>query len=220
MRLGTLLAWLPAGLMSLGALFTLGIQTQRAMPLAAPLATAVPREIAGYVGHDVEISAEEQRVAGMTDYVMRVYEPADADSASTAAAAPFSVYVGYYDQQSQGKTIHSPKNCLPGAGWEALASRTAVISTPDGPVTVNRYLLQKGKQQALVLYWYQGRGRVQADEYRVKWELLRDSALRGRSDEALVRIVVPIVEDEEAAFREAVPAAQMLIGTLSAALPS
>ena len=59
-------------------------------------------------------------------------------------------------------------------------------------VRVNQYLLQRGEDQALVLYWYQGRGRVEANEYRVKWDLLRDAALHRRSDEALVRIIVPI----------------------------
>jgi EpsI family protein len=100
------------------------------------------------------------------------------------------VYVGYYDQQTQGKTIHSPKNCLPGSGWEALNQSTSTLQTSAGTETVNRYLLQNKQQRALVFYWYQGRGRVAANEYRVKWELLRDSALRGRSEEALVRIVV------------------------------
>ena len=59
-------------------------------------------------------------------------------------------------------------------------------------MAVNRYLLSNAGERALVYYWYQGRGRVASNEYRVKWDLLRDSALRGRSEEALVRIVVPI----------------------------
>ncbi|HSE46109.1 MAG TPA: EpsI family protein, partial [Gemmatimonadales bacterium] len=100
------------------------------------------------------------------------------------------VYVGYYDHQTQGKTIHSPKNCLPGSGWEALEAAPIAVTTANGPVTVNRYLLQNKNQQALVFYWYQGRGRVAASEYQVKWELLRDAAVRGRSEEALVRVVV------------------------------
>ena len=57
---------------------------------------------------------------------------------------------------------------------------------------VNRYLLANKGQQALVYYWYQGRGRVEANEYRVKWNLMHDAALYGRTEEALVRIVVPI----------------------------
>src|SRR6185503_2176392 len=137
---------------------------------------------------------EERRLAGVTNYLFRSY------ANEGAQAQGFSLYVGYYDSQTQGKTIHSPKNCLPGSGWEALQSSTTTISTVRGPVRVNRYLIQKGKEQALVLYWYQGRGRVQANEYAVKWNLLRDAAFRRRSEEALVRIVVPITSGADTAL--------------------
>ena len=81
----------------------------------------------------------------MTSYVFRVFEE---------GPSPISVYVGYYDHQTQGKTIHSPKNCLPGSGWEALEAAPIAVTTANGPVTVNRYLLQNKNQQALVFYWY------------------------------------------------------------------
>ena len=84
---------------------------------------------------------------------------------------------------------------------------------------VNRYLLQNGDARALVLYWYQGRGRVQASEYLVKWDLLRDAALKHRSDEALVRIVVPLVGPEENAFELAQSVAERLVPALDNALP-
>lgn len=217
-----LVSWAPVGVMGVGALFTLGLDLQRPMPLSAPLAGEVPGEIAGYVGQDITLSEGERRVAGMSEYLMRVYEPPAAAAAAGEAEAAghwFSVYVGYYEQQSQGKTIHSPKNCLPGAGWEVLNSRTGRVESGAGAVTVNRYLLQRGDQRALVLYWYQGRGRVEANEYRVKWDLLRDSALRGRSDEALVRIVVPVVESEEAAFQRAKEVARDVLPAVDRALP-
>ena len=210
-----LLRWAPAALMGLGTLFTVGLDMQRPMPLRAPLASTIPREIEGFVSRDLELSEEEIRVAGISNYLMRVYRP----KGSTGASA-FSVYVGYYDQQGQGKTIHSPKNCLPGAGWEILASRPAEIATSEGSVTVKRVVLQRNDERALVLYWYQGRGRVQANEYVVKWDLLRDSALKGRSDEALVRIVVPIDESEDNAFDLSVIVASEILPSVYRALPS
>lgn len=208
-------SWMPALLLGVGAVFTIGIETQQALPLRAPLASVVPNEIAGYVGRDGRLSADEARVAGVAQYLVRTYE-------KTAHPSDhwFSVYVGYYDQQTQGRTIHSPKNCLPGAGWDALASGVETVRTPGGDASVNRYVLQRGGQQVLVLYWYQGRGRVQPNEYRVKWELLRDAALRQRSDEALVRVVVPVREEgEEGALRTARQAAATLISSVQQALP-
>jgi EpsI family protein len=169
--------------------------------------------VPGAVARDVVIPDAELAVAGVSAHLMRQYAPVD------PAAAPFSVYVGYYDRQVRGKTIHSPKNCLPGSGWEALASSSVSVPVAGAAVTVNRYLLKKGNEQALVLYWYQGRGRVASNEYVVKWDLLRDAALRRRSDEALVRVVVSIVDSEQRALDRAVGVAAGLIPALNSALP-
>jgi EpsI family protein len=163
-------------------------------------------------------------VAGVSDYVFRVFGPD-----STPA---FSVYVGYYESQATGRTIHSPRNCLPGAGWQTVESGKASVGVEGSavPVTVNRYLLANGPSQAIVYYWYQGRGRVAHSEYRVKWDLLRDAIARGRTEEALVRIVVPVkaapgftadawrkqVGEAEAVARSV---AQELVPRLARALP-
>ncbi len=212
--------WGPAGVLAVGALLaTFGVKAQRTLPLRAPLATTVPASVEGFRGRDLTLAAEEVRVAGVSDYLARIYE--HPDSASRPAGAPdfFTLYIGFYDQQTQGKTIHSPKNCLPGSGWEPLTSSVATVMTDDGPRTVNRYLIQKGQERALVLYWYQGRGRIASNEYVVKWDLLRDAALRRRSDEALVRLVVPVVTTEQEALRLATDAAQTLVPAIDTALP-
>jgi len=208
--------WAPTALLGVGTLFILGIDVQKTMPLEAPLDAAIPQEIEGYHGRGHRLSEGELQMAAATDYLLRTYAPQD----SSRGSSGFSLYIGYYAQQSQGRTIHSPKNCLPGAGWQVLASQTAPVSTESGTETVNRYVLQRGEESALVLYWYQGRGRVEANEYVVKWDLLRDSALRGRSEEALVRIVVPIVETEEAAFARARRVAATVMEALEHSLPS
>ncbi len=111
----------------------------------------------------------------------------------------FNIYVGYYDEQHEGKTIHSPKNCLPSQGWEPVQSGTVTVDAASGPVVVNRYLIVLGSASSVVYYWYQGRGRVAHNETRVTWDLFRDAVLRGRTEEALVRIVVPVANQNVAA---------------------
>jgi EpsI family protein len=169
------------------------------------------------------MSDAEQRATGVTDFVFRTFR---ADEVTA-----FSVYVGYYQRQATGRSIHSPRNCLPGAGWQTVESGKATVDVAGQPVTVNRYLLANGKDQAMVYYWYQGRGRVAHSEYTVKWDLLRDAIVHGRSEEALVRIVVPIraapgytteawrkqLEEAEAVARRA---ASDLIPRLEGALPA
>ncbi|HEX9728993.1 MAG TPA: EpsI family protein [Gemmatimonadales bacterium] len=205
--------WLPSVTLGLGVALTSGLRAQHDMPLAQPLDAAVAFRITGFAGEDATLPENERRVAGVSSYVLRNFVAADTSSW-------FSVYVGYYSSQTQGQTIHSPKNCLPGAGWEALASQQDTLTTDAGPALVNRYLIQNGDVRALVLYWYQGRGRVAASEYAVKWNLLRDAAFRGRTEEALVRIVVPIEDNEAESLELSRRVAQRLIPAVAAALPA
>jgi len=173
----------PAAIMTAGCLLLLGVRRQHAAPLAEPL-RAMPVAVAGNDGRDRDMTAAERRATAVTDYVFRTFGP---DSATA-----FSLYVGYYQKQATGRSIHSPRNCLPGVGWQTVESGKATVQVDGRPLTVNRYILANGPSQALVYYWYQGRGRVAHNEYTVKWDLLRDAVAHGRSEEALVRVVVPI----------------------------
>src|SRR5512139_3531927 len=157
------LAWAPFAALAFSGALLLKVRAQEVMPLREPLAS-FPATVGSYQAEEVRISDEERRVAGMSDYIMRLYR-STADS-----SLAFSLYVGYYDAQTQGKSIHSPKNCLPGAGWEPIFSGVRTITMPDGrPYTVNRYVIGNGRVKALVYYWYQGRGRIASDEYGVKY---------------------------------------------------
>jgi len=175
--------WAPAIVLLIGCALVQQSRMQRSVPLAAPL-SGVLESLDGYRFVDQKIGDEERRIAGMSSYVARGYM-----RDSTLA---FATYVGYYEKQAQGKTIHSPRNCLPGAGWEILVPGVRAIAAGGTTHVVNRNILKNGKLTAIVYYWYQGRGRVVANEYRVKWNLLRDAALLGHTEEALVRIIVPV----------------------------
>ena len=173
----------PAAVMLAGSLLLLGVRPQHSAPLGGSL-RVMPIALANIEGTDRDMTDADRKAAAVTDYVFRTYGP---DSATA-----FSLYVGYYQKQATGRSIHSPRNCLPGIGWQTVESGKADLVVQGRPVTVNRYILANGKSQALVYYWYQGRGRVAHNEYTVKWDLLRDAVAWGRSEEALVRIVVPI----------------------------
>ncbi len=192
----------PAATLLAGLLLVSGVREQYQMEPAQPMA-AIPAVLMGEKGVDMIVPDEERKIAGMSDYVMRAF---GGDTLNYS----FSLYVGYYDRQVQGKTIHSPKNCLPGAGWQVMDARQ--IASPGASAngtagTVNRVLLANEGVRALVYYWYQGRGRVESNEYKVKWDLLRDAALYGRTEEALVRIVVPVEMGEKGAMARADDAA-------------
>jgi EpsI family protein len=124
--------------------------------------------------------------------------------------------------------MHSPLNCLPGAGWEPVSKAPLSVAvpgaSPDAPdpeIVINRYVIQKGIDRELVLYWYQSHGRVVASEYWGKFYLVRDAVRLNRTDGALVRVIAPIVGDdgEGRAEATAVQFIQTLFPALSGYLP-
>jgi EpsI family protein len=120
------------------------------------------------------------------DYVMRAYRDDKGQQVD--------LFIAYYKTQKAGDSMHSPKNCLPGAGWGIVQSNEVAMSAenPAHPIMINRYLIEKNGAKSLVLYWYQANGRVIASEYWGKIYLVLDALRTGRRDGAIVRFVVPI----------------------------
>jgi EpsI family protein len=130
---------------------------------------------------------EVLKVLGVDDYLSRIYYRPGGDQVG--------LYMGFYASQRQGDTIHSPLNCLPGAGWEPVEEGRLTIPDVDGrgrAITVNRYVVQKGLDRQMVLYWYQSHGRVVASEYTSKAYLIHDAIRLNRTDGSMVRVIAPI----------------------------
>jgi EpsI family protein len=131
------------------------------------------------------------------------------------------LYVGYYATQRTGDTIHSPKNCLPGAGWDPIQSGYETISLSGGrQIVVNEYVIQQGLDKELVFYWYQGRGRVIASEYSGKFWMVADAISRNRTDGALVRLITPMNDSEEKARARLESFTQLVFPPLDALIPN
>jgi EpsI family protein len=176
----------------------------------------LPMEIAQWAGQDQEdFDQETLAVLGVDDYITRNY--------LSAAANPVSLYVGYYESQRTGDTMHSPMRCLPGTGWQPLATSVEpfVVDGQTRPIALNRYVVQKGLQRHIVVFWYQMHGRVITNEYATKLFLIRDAVQLNRTDGAMVRLIVPIAgDDEPAADRAAAGFVRAVFPLLGAHLPT
>ena len=107
------------------------------------------------------------------------------------------LFIAYFPSQRTGNTLHSPQNCLPGSGWTPVAfARVELTRLGAGPIKVNRYVLAKGLERMMVLYWYEEHGRAVASEYWAKFYLVADAMRMNRSDGALVRVTTPIATNE------------------------
>ncbi len=175
----------------LGGLGLLASAHEQDRPEPLKPISGIMAQVDGYTHTEQTVDSASQRVAGMDHYVARVY--------SRDSLPIWTLYVGYYKYQEQGHTIHSPRNCLPGAGWEPVEQSTLPIPgvATTGSNAMNKYVLANKGQYAAVYYWYQGRGRIESDEYRVKFNLLKDAAVHGRTEESLVRLVIPLDTRED-----------------------
>lgn len=114
--------------------------------------------------------------------------------------ARLGLFVASFRSQRTGKAPHSPKNCLPGSGWQPLADSEATVDVGRAaPIPVNRYVIAHGDSRQLVYYWYQSRDRAVADEFKAKFWVVADAIRYNRTDTALVRVIVPIAGRDEAA---------------------
>src|SRR5215470_4629220 len=148
-------------------------------------------------GNDQILDDETLKVLRASDYLLRDFRKTDGQFAN--------LYVGYYATQRTGASYHSPLNCLPGSGWMLSEPGKATIALPNGTSFVaNKYVIQNGDFKSLMIYWYQGRGRNVASEYWGKVYTVFDSVRLRRSDGAMVRVTVPIVNSETEAERTAI----------------
>jgi EpsI family protein len=149
----------------------------------------------------------------LTDYVMRDYvDP---------AGRGLNLYIAYWDTQRRGAVIHSPKNCLPGAGWEPVESSLLTIPLPPlhPPIIVNRYLIQKDRQQQVVLYWYQSQGQAIAAEVPARIAMVKSALVHNRTDGAIVRVMSPIYGSAAETSERLVAYVQAMYAVLGDYLP-
>jgi EpsI family protein len=126
--------------------------------------------------------------------VLNADELLSATFAQTGTGQQADLLVAYFQTQRTGKAPHSPKNCLPASGFYPLQSTTIEIPVngEPNPIRVNQYIVARGDDQSVVLYWYQSRSRVVASEYMAKLYTMWDAVRTNRTDTALVRVVVPV----------------------------
>ena len=150
-----------------------------------------PHELKDWRSTDYTIPQDQLAVLGPGDFLLRDYYD--------CVQPPIGLFIAYFPSQRAGDTIHSPKNCLPGAGWAPVETSRVQISVPGQPdFPANRYVIAKGPDRQLVLYWYLAHDRVVASEYWAKYYLVADSIRMNRSDGSLVRLSTAIANGETA----------------------
>ncbi len=153
------------------------------------------------------------RVLDADDYMVRDYAaPGDRQA---------QLFVAYYRSQRAGESMHSPKNCLPGSGWQPILSDEVPLTAGPPGAMANRYVVENSGNRALVLYWYEAQSRIIANEYFGKAYLVWDAMRTGRRDGAIIRVLVPMsaAQSVDAATGEALSLANPSLPLLRQFLP-
>ena len=158
------------------------VEHRKSELLARPL-ESIDRHISGFAGTDnPSLSDEVLAKLQPTSYLSRTYSKPGIQA---------DLFIAFYAQQRAGESMHSPKHCLPGAGWEIWDYGSTEIPAAAHRFTVNRYSISHEGERSLVLYWYQSKGRIIASEYLGKILLARDALLQNSTAGSIVRIIVP-----------------------------
>ncbi len=178
--------------------------------------SSLPLEIDGWIGHDFGLDKETLEILGPGEFLVRDYDNVDTPQ------PPINLYIAYFPSQKAGDTIHSPSHCLPGGGFVPTLRETIKLKDEDGKsFPVNRYVVSKGGDRQLVLYWFLAHGRGVASEYSAKYYLIADSIRMNRSDGALIRLMSPMEKDEtpDAAQQRMMKLGAQLLPMLNSYIP-
>ncbi len=177
------------------------------VPPSTPLAL-MPETIGPWTGHDLPLDDDVLTVLGKGDFLNRIYinqssigpMPVSQSPVRSIAAPPISLFIGYFATQRTGQSIHSPQNCLPGAGWVFESQRYSTLQDANGKNhKVGEYLITNSDSKQFVIYWYQAHGRSIPNEYIARAYMVADAIRMNRTDGALVRVITQVAPNESVA---------------------
>ena len=206
--------WLLLAVLLFGGVFINWFQQRDEAQVVRKSLAQLPEKLGNWrqKGDEIRFGEATESVLRVSDYSQRYYSLPDGRIAN--------LYVGYYASQRTGITYHSPQNCLPGAGWVMREPQIIEITTPSGKTfTANRYRIENGTFDEIMIYWYQGRGRIEASEYRDKINTVWDSTFRRRSDGAMVRVMTSVGGDEQSATKSAIDLSAQVADQLGEFVP-
>ncbi|MGD0443663.1 MAG: exosortase C-terminal domain/associated protein EpsI [Edaphobacter sp.] len=190
------------------------------VPSSEPL-SLMPRTFGPWTAQDIPLTEDTLEVLGKGDFLNRIYSTQP--TPGSPAVPPVSLFIGYFASQRTGQTMHSPQNCLPGAGWTFESKTYTEIQDINGKnYKVNADVISNGDVKQFVIYWYQAHGRSVPNEYAAKGYMVTDAIRMNRTDGALVRVITQVMPSEslESAEARAVRFTQQMAPTLPRFVPN
>lgn len=126
-----------------------------------------------------------------TDYLSRSYVDSKGHK--------LSLYIGFHNGGPKSGPIHSPKQCLPGSGWNRVNEVVRNVQVKEQSIPYVSAIYQKDSEKQLFLYWFQVRDQIVTNEYALKLAMIKNSVLSNRRDSAFIRLSVMATANEKQA---------------------
>lgn len=182
------LALTVAALVGAGAFVHFGTSNILKVPVRANLDT-LPYELEGWRSERQELSTATLEVLGADDHIVT--------NLLSPEGEHFNLYINYLDMQRHGHSWHSPRQCIPGGGWQITQHDIVPTTSADGKeFHFNRIIIENRGNRQLLYYWYDQRSRKIANEFVMKLLLIYDAMTLRRTDGAMIRIITPIARAE------------------------
>ena len=180
-------------LLLIGAAAYVYARTEVAVPVAQPL-DLFPQRVASWtMTGQARFDERTLEVLKPSDYLSRSYR---SDSGQQV-----SLYIGYHDGGPQSGPIHSPRQCLPGSGWNRLTDQVREIDVDGKTLVYVSSIYQKETEKQMFLYWFQVRDAQLTNEYSLKLEQIKNSVLANRRDSSFIRLSLMATDSEEEALQ-------------------
>lgn len=168
-------------LLSLAAVYVYA-RSEVAVPVSQPL-DLFPQQVGAWqMTGQARFDERTLEVLRPADYLSRTYRNDNGEQVS--------LYIGYHDGGPNSGAIHSPRQCLPGSGWNRLQSKVSRVELDGKDIPYVQAIYQKDSEKQLFLYWFQVRDAIVTDEYMMKVEQIKNSIVANRRDSSFIRLAL------------------------------
>jgi EpsI family protein len=205
--------FLLAGILLCQTAIYYGYAQHEVIPQGPPWNT-FPAHIGGW-SLEQEVLPDEASLAQLQpdDYLSRDY---------ISGSQRVDLFVAYFKTERTGHAPHSPKACLPGAGWQPVSADLLPIAVPQSGVTIdaNQYVVRRGDVDMAVFYWYQNARRTIANEVMFQVYAVPELLYHGRTDITFIRVITEITNGLDNARNTALDFIRQIYPEIKAHIPA
>jgi EpsI family protein len=169
-------------------LYARSLAARRSYSDRLPALQDLPRHVGEWQSEDLPLSEDVSEILAAETTLYRRYYRID--------GSEVWLFLAYFAEQRVNSQIHSPRHCVPGGGWRIESLDALTVALPGGTCPTTRMVIGRDDQKVEMLYWFRTRGGVVTGEYRLKWDLLKNSLAGRPTDAVFVRFTAPIMDSE------------------------